>query len=80
MRRLSTECVDAAQLTSGSSIIWLDGCHQRQYFPFGGVEPRCELSIESGTLLGPEGSARRVVSSDRISPRTTRFVLSGAFW
>ena len=26
MRRLSTECVDAAQLTSGSSTIWLNGC------------------------------------------------------
>jgi hypothetical protein len=23
------------------------------------VEPRCEESIESGTLLGPEGSARK---------------------
>ena len=62
MRRLSTGCVDAAQLTSGSSVIWLDGCLQRQYFfcPLGGgVEPRCGSSVESGTLLGPEGSARQ---------------------
>ena len=47
---------EAAQLTSGSSTIWLESEEQRQYTSH---EAGTSLGrrLGSGTLLGPEGSA-----------------------
>ena len=77
MECLSAECVDAVQLTSGSSVIWLDGCHEWQYFSVGGVEPRLDVSVDSGTLLGPEGSARQSWYLGPHFLRTIRFTREG---